>query len=60
MIFVAGQNQHARSLVVIVTHCFSLGTKKKETGNGGDSINAMTQEIVPSIPCMGNEILYFP
>lgn len=29
MIFVAGQNQHARSLVVIVTRCFSLGTKKK-------------------------------
>lgn len=61
MIFVAGRNQRARSLVVIVTHCFSLGTKKKkEAGNGGDSINAVTQEMVPSIPCMGNGILYFP
>lgn len=30
MIFVAGQNQRARSLIIIVTHCFSLGEKKKK------------------------------
>lgn len=62
MIFAAGQNQRARSLVVIVTHCFKLGTKKKkkQAGNGGDSINGVTRETVPSIPCMGSGILYFP
>lgn len=63
-IFVACQNQHARSLAIIVTHCFSLGEwkKKKEMTNYSCEVTQLMpwHETVPSIPCMGNEILYFP
>lgn len=57
--FLAGQSQHSRSLTVIA-HCYSPHTKRN-TGLRvrGDSITMATREVVPSVPWMGNEILYF-
>lgn len=41
-----------------------MGSKKKKQIQAlavwGDSITAVTQEVVPSMSCMGNEILFFP